>query len=214
MGKSKAHQTYHTQDGIKVPGVTTILGIMAKPALVGWANRLGLEGIEVGKYVDNLADIGTLAHAMIEAHFKGEKFNSDDYSKNQIDKAENSVLKFYEWEKQHNIKVIGTELQLVSQEHGFGGTCDLVCELDGVPTLIDFKTCKAIYDEAHTQACAYAMLLAENGKPVEQIKILRIGRDETEGFEDITITKESLHIKRFLACLEVYNINKQLKKKE
>ena len=214
MGKKGApHQKYYTKDGILCVGVTTVLGVLNKPALVGWANRLGLEGIEVGKYVDNLADIGTLAHAMIEAHLKGEKFDTSDYSKNQIDKAENAVLKFFEWEKQHKIKVIALEAQLVSEKHMYGGTCDIYCELDGKLTLIDIKTAKAVYGEHHTQCVAYEQLLNETGNKVEEVMILRVGREEAEGFEVIPVTKRELHFKKFLAALEIYKLNKQLTKK-
>lgn len=213
MGKNNGHQKYYTKDGTLVPGVTTVLGVLAKPALVPWANKLGLQGIEVGKFVDNLADIGTLAHGMIEAHLKGAEFDNSDYSPNQVSKAENCFLKFLEWEKNHKVKVLGTELQLVSETHKFGGTCDLYCELDGVKTLIDLKTAKAVYDEMHTQVSAYSILLSENGNTVEDMKILRIGRDDAEGFEEIQITKGMLHQMRFLAALEIYKINKQLKAK-
>ena len=46
MGKTAAHIRYKTTDGTIVPGVTTILGILNKPALVRWANQLGLRGID------------------------------------------------------------------------------------------------------------------------------------------------------------------------
>ena len=44
--KSKAHQRYKLADGTQVPGVTTITGQLNKPALIIWANRLGLQGID------------------------------------------------------------------------------------------------------------------------------------------------------------------------
>lgn len=215
MGKKgQPHQIYKTKDGTKVVGVTTVLGVLNKPALVGWANRLGLEGIEVGKYVDNLADIGTLAHALIEAHLRKEQFDTSDYSKNQIDKAENAVLKFFEWEKQHKLEPIAMEAQLVSETHKYGGTCDIYCKLDGKLTLIDIKTAKAVYGEHHTQCVAYEQLLNETGNKVEDVLILRVGREETEGFEVIPVTKRALHLKKFLAALDIYNLNRALAKKE
>jgi len=214
MPKNNGHQKYFTSDGFQVPGVTTVLGVLAKPALVPWANKLGLKGIEVGKYVDDKADIGTMAHGMIEAHLKGEEFDTSDYSKNQISLAENCALKFYEWLKNKDVKVLGIEMQLVSDKHRFGGTCDIYCELNGVPTLIDIKTAKGIYEEMHTQVAAYKLLLEEAGKTVDNAMILRVGRDESEGFEEANVSRIELHVKRFLAALEIYNINKALKEKE
>jgi hypothetical protein len=43
---SKAHTIYKTAEGVRVPGATTITGLLNKPYLVPWANKLGLEGIE------------------------------------------------------------------------------------------------------------------------------------------------------------------------
>ena len=112
--KSKAHIRYELPNGTKVPGVTTVLGVLNKPALVIWANRLGLQGIDSSKYRDEMADIGTLAHQMIVDYFKGEKTDTNEYSKSQIDMAENCLLSFWEWEKGHRIEVILAEAQLVS----------------------------------------------------------------------------------------------------
>ena len=39
--KAKAPQHYHLSNGDRIPGVTTILAVINKPALVPWANGLG-----------------------------------------------------------------------------------------------------------------------------------------------------------------------------
>lgn len=209
-GKTKAHTIYKCADGKRVPGVTTITGVLNKPALVKWANNLGLKGIDSSKFVDEKAAIGTLAHHMIEAHLTNKKPNLEDYSKNQIDMAENSVLKFFSWQDENELTVIGTEMILVSEAYRFGGQCDLYCVLNGKKTLIDLKTSKGIFPEHFTQVSAYWWLLDENWHEVEDVRILRIGRDESEGFDDIKVPKLDLHWERFKHCLAIYNINKEL----
>ena len=67
---SKAHIIYKTSDGKRVPGVTTITGMLDKPGLVKWANNLGLQGIDSAEHVKNLARIGTLAHLMISTEWQ------------------------------------------------------------------------------------------------------------------------------------------------
>ena len=52
---ARQHTVYKLASGARVPGVTTVLSVLNKPALVPWANKLGLEGIDVRKYVDALA---------------------------------------------------------------------------------------------------------------------------------------------------------------
>ena len=212
--KSKAHQIYKLEDGTKVPGVTTVLGLLNKPALVIWANRLGLQGIDSSKYRDAMAEVGTLAHQMVVDYFNDVKTDTTDYSENQINLAENCLLSFWEWEKGHKIEVIMAEKQLVSTEYGFGGTIDCFCKLDGQPTLLDFKTGKAIYPEMMYQLAAYEQLLAEDRHSVEIIRILRIGRDEDEGFEERQVGDTSKYFDIFKHCLAIYNLQKDIRKEK
>lgn len=209
--KSKAHIRYELPDGTKVPGVTTVLGVLNKPALVIWANRLGLQGIDSSKYRDEMADIGTLAHQMIVDNFKGEETDTSEYSKSQIELAENCLLSFWAWEKGHKIEVIMAEAQLVSAQYGYGGTIDCFCKLDGQPTLLDFKTGKAIYTEFFYQLAAYEQLLAEAGHLIEVTRILRIGRDADEGFEERSVGKLDKQFELFKHCLAIYNLMKEVK---
>lgn len=208
---SKAHTIYKTQDGQRVPGATTITGLLNKPFLITWANRLGLEGIDSTKYRDEAASIGTLAHEMVQAHLQGYELDTSTYSQRDIDLAENALIKFYGWEKEHTIEPIICEIPLVSEKHRYGGTVDCYCKLDGVPTLLDFKTGKAIYPEMFFQLAAYEELLKEHGYPVEQRRILRIGRDETEGFEERSIPDTGKYFDIFKHLLSVYYLKKELK---
>jgi len=208
----RAHTRYYTKSGVLVPGVTTVLSVLNKPALVRWANRLGLEGIDVSKYVDELARIGTLSHYLIECHLKGHKPDLKNYTANQIDLAENSAIKFIQWQdEQKDYKQIASEKGVVSETLLYGGTVDIYCEIDGKKTVIDIKTCKGVYDEMHTQAVAYAKALKDDGCPVDEIKIVRVGRNEEEGFEVVKVGNIDLHWERFKACRKIYEINKALK---
>ncbi len=207
--KSKTHIIYKLDDGSKVPGVTTILQILAKPALIHWAWDLGCKGIDYRRERDNKADIGILAHLMIVDYLKDRKSDYSDYSKSDIDRAENCLLSFYEWLKHKELKPINIETQFVSNLYKFGGTIDCFCWLDGVPTLIDFKTSKALYDEMFYQVAAYKQLLNEHKKEVSNVMILRIGRDETEGFEDRRIIGLDNYWNIFFHCLEIYKLKKK-----
>jgi len=211
IDKTKAHTIYKTEDGKRVPGVTTFTGILAKPALIKWANNLGLQGIDSTKYVDTLADIGTLAHKLVECDLLNSEPDISEYSEKEIDLAENALISYYEWKRDKEIEVIFVEEPLVSEKYRFGGTCDIYAKVNGVKTLIDLKTSKAIYSEMTTQVSAYRHLLIENGKRVDSTSILRIGREESEGFEYHKCVNLDLHFDKFLHCLEIYNLNKRLK---
>lgn len=212
--KVKAHIIYKNKEGKRIPGTTTITGVLNKPALVPWANNLGLQGINVKDYVDDKADIGTLVHEMMFCDLKGEKVNTSYYTATQIEIAKNSFKKYINWKKQHTIESIVLEYGMVSEKYQYGGTIDNYCLFDGVPTLIDYKTSKALYSEMFIQVAAYRQLLMEHGHKVRNVAILRVGRDELEGFEYYEITKEKLDLswELFSHCLGIYNLKKQLKK--
>lgn len=211
MNKTKAHTRYELKDGTRVPGVTTIIGLLNKPQLVVWSNKLGLDGIEVGKFVDDLAGVGTLAHDMVQSHFTGEKVDTSEYSEKDVKRAKNAIKSFDAWVKDLDIKPILNETEMVSEALKFGGKFDMYCTINGKKTLVDFKTSKAIYEEHFYQLAAYEMLLKEHGHEVEQAVIVRIGRENSEGFETRTIDDLSKHKQVFGKLLDIYYLQKEIK---
>jgi len=210
VGKYKAHTRYELKSGTYIPGTTTITGLENKPFLVPWANKLGLEGISSSKYVDEMASIGTLAHYLVECQLTNTKPDITDYTPNQLKAAEAPVKKFNNWLDKQKFELIASELKLVSEKHTFGGTIDLYCKLNGKLTLIDLKTSKSCYPEHFTQVSAYEQLLIENVHPVDDVRILRIGRDPSEGFDDLSVTKRPLRWKKFLNLRDIYFLNKEI----
>jgi len=209
--KHLAHIRYKAADGSIVPGVTTVLGILSKPALVPWANKLGLQGVDVRSYVDDKADIGTLAHAMITDHLSKKTTDYSDYSMNQISLAENSALSFWEWEKDHRIEeVYFVERPLVSEIHRFGGTLDIYAKVNGRREIIDLKTGSGIWPEHIYQVATLKVLLEENGHPVDGTRIVNIPRAETEAFLEKSISDRENETGWliFQHLLQVYNLRK------
>jgi len=205
--KSKIHTVYKTAEGKRVPSVTSVLKILAKPALIHWAWNLGCKGIDYRKYRDDKADIGSLAHRMILCHLKNEKCEMDEYSKDQIDKAENCFLKYLEWERHHKIEPILVEHPLVSEIWEFGGTPDFYGLINGVYCLMDFKTGKDIYPEYFYQLAGYDLLLRNYQRP-KYYRILNIGRDETEKFKEEIKEDIKIEGRIFLHCLRIYELLK------
>ena len=205
--------------GIRLPGVTTInreLG-WSTEALVRWSNRLGLEGIDSAKFRDDKADIGTLAHAMITAKLKGEELEDlADYTHNQIDKAENATLSYFEWEKDKDIEPILIEEALVSDvdDLGFGGMADIYAKMNGSMELIDLKTGSGIWPEHFVQVAAYRYLLEKNGHRVDGVRILNIPRAENENFKEEIVSNLDLWWKIFTCCLTIYQTKKLIKQGE
>lgn len=212
--KAKAHTVYRLANGTRVPGVTTFLGVLNKPALIKWANNLGLQGIDSTKYVDNLADAGTLAHEMILAYYSKKDIDTAGYTGEQMELASNSFASFLAWARLYEIEPILVEMPLVSELHRFGGTPDLLATIDGIATLVDFKTGKALYPENLVQVAAYRQLILEYDYAVDDVKIIRIGRTEDEGFEVRPVKNLQTNFEVFSHCQAIYELQKQLKKEE
>ena len=212
--KTKIHTVYKLKDGGRVPSVTTILGILNKPALLDWAWNLGTQGIDYKAVRDQAGGIGTLTHYLIMRELTGEKPDTSEYSAQDIDKAETCLLKYYEWSKVHEVKPLLVETPLVSENYHFGGTIDFYGMVDERFTLVDHTTARGIYAEKIYQVCAYKELLNENNKRVDDIIILRYGRDPTEGFEERDITSSVIGWQIFLNCLSIYNLQNEIRRGE
>ena len=211
INKAKGHQIYRLKDGTRVPGVTTVKGVMGNRVLMIWANKIGLEGTEMSKYVDVLADMGTLTHARIHEELTGQKIiDWSEYSEKERERSDNSMLSYYEWRKHYEIEVIESEMELVSEEHRYGGTCDVYGRLDGSLELIDFKTGKGIYPDMMIQLVGYWLLLEENGYPVERARILNIPRAANERFDERVLETYQVepYKELFLVCKKMYDLRK------
>jgi hypothetical protein len=210
--KTKAHIRYRLKNETIVPGITTVLGILNKPALVPWSNKLGLQGIDVKKYVDDKADIGTLGHDMVTDKLVGKETDTSDYSVNQIDLAQNCALSFWEWEKGNKIEeVVFVETPLVSEVWKYGGTEDIYCKINGDYTLIDLKTGTGIYKEHRYQVAALTKLLQEHNHKVDKVRVLNIPRTEDERFVEEVLTWRQIEYgwDIFYHCLQIYQLQKE-----
>ena len=174
---TKIHTVYKV-DGERVPSVTTILGILNKPALLNWAWKCGLDGEDYKKIRDKAAGIGTIAHEMVEKYLLKEPFDPSEYSQADLEKAEKAFSAFLDWEKAYKIVPEIVEGTIVSEQYKVGGTCDLVANTENGLILVDLKTSSGIYPEMRLQVAAYAQMLIENGHDIREVHILRIDKED------------------------------------
>ena len=207
---------YKNSQGKNVPSVTTVLNTIAKPQLVPWAHKLGLQGIDYKTVRDSSAKAGTLAHDMIQKSLEGASMEDKDYvgeySIEQFTEAQSAFTKYLEWKSANPFKTLLCEAELVSETFQYGGCIDLYCEFEnGEKWLVDHKTSKAVYDSHKYQLAAYQNLLIENGYQVDGCMILRIGRGEDEPYETIKADNIDRRFKYFINLLENVQIEKELK---
>ena len=203
--ESGARQPYRLADGTIVPGVTTVLGILDKPGLPYWAWECGRQGLDYREIRDSAGRVGTLAHDLIACHLKGATPVSGEYSPAEVEKAERCYTKYLAWEKANPLTPVMIETPLVSELFKYGGTPDLLAELDGEFALIDFKTGGAVYDSYFAQLAAYRQLLTEQGWPIARARILRISPDDSE-YEVAMGLDLDRDFEKFKHCLAIYEL--------
>ena len=166
------HTVYINSKGEEVPSATTVLKMLNKPALVKWANFLGFNRQNVDDVLNEYAERGTLIHELISSYLHGDLIVYID--DNRFDPL--MVLKFFNcfkvWYQQHTIEPILLEKSFCSDK--FGGTVDFYGKIDGVYTLLDFKTAKKIRLSMILQLALYVVLLEQNGYIIEQVGILLV----------------------------------------
>jgi hypothetical protein len=190
ISKVRTKQPYTTPGGTYVPGVTTILGILNKPALMRWAWNQGVKGISLGKSTESALDIGSLSHFINEAFVKGEEAEFDiDFRKEDLLKAHLLSAKFQNYYKSRNAVMIHSEMPLLDLEYRYGGTIDLVVECDKpldvaqypgndrCIELWDYKTSKDIWPEYYIQVAAYADLLLQNQGLLAEPRIILCSKE-------------------------------------
>lgn len=209
--KTKAHTVYKNQAGERVPGVTTILNLIAKPNLIVWANRLGLQGIDSTKFRDEKGLIGELAHAFVAADLRGQEVDTSDYSINQILPARYAFSYWLDWKRDKVLKPLLIETPLVSELFQYGGTPDFLGEVDDIVTLVDLKS-GFIGKEAYIQTCTYRELAIENGyPPAERILILGIPRTEDEKLTETPYTDFENGWQYFKLLRQCYDLEKLIR---
>jgi hypothetical protein len=169
----------YTLDGKHVPGVTTILGCLDKPAIPKWAAKmvatyvaenpdavetlrtLGENGMVKAlaeipwKKRDDAATRGTTIHDIAERLLLDEEVDVPD---ELVPVAENLLRFFEDW----RIEPVLLEAAVGSREHWYAGTLDLIARYRRPDTghtgvaILDYKSGKAIYPEASMQLVAYA----------------------------------------------------------
>lgn len=159
-----AAKVYTDATGKRLPSVTTIIGrFKDSGALLYWANEQGRNGLTLDEARIPAASAGTLAHAMVESHLRGETWKAPEGTDAEIlGKADAAFAVFLEWASTTKIEFVHTEVSLASATHRFGGTLDAIGMLNGKRILIDFKTSNALYADYLYQIAAYGLLWTEN----------------------------------------------------
>ena len=209
----------HTFDGKPLMGVTTVLSVISKPALIQWSANMACEYV-----LDNLKDIKDLESVVKEAKtaHRKKKEKAGDWG-TEVHKAIEEWIKdkkepelkqenqpkvfnlFRNWALENKVKFLESEKHLFSEKLWVGGICDMVFEIDGKKYIGDVKTSSGIYNEAFFQMGAYHLMLEEMGvDDIEGYIVINLKKDGTMDMkraDNMAINKQA-----FLSALELYKI--------
>lgn len=256
------HQKYFHGDGKQVVGVTTLLGVLGKDALMPWAAKMEREGIrahvlercgvyaekaylasgdtsavavsDVGLAFDVLpkpyfyaghtskaADLGTIAHARIEAWLHGTTLDPHGLDEGLYSASLAPLTRFQEWWDGEGLTLVASEEQLVHPELRYGGTIDFVArDRDGKLVLGDIKTTKANRDWPYptviAQVAAYRELWDRfhriEDDTVSRVVVVRVGKTDGDLGQQVWLSEKKLAagMRLFLAAKDAYEAQREL----
>ena len=211
---------------IKVPGVTSIVGMIPKDFLGPWnakmvaeecydnlgavvnlavaGNRTAAVDMLKGaarRYTKERSDIGSTAHDIFERMAAGESVGRVHADMRPY------VEHFQAWLDDHQPEVISAENCAWSDAHQYAGSYDLIAKVGGEVAVIDYKTGKSTYPDVALQLSAYAFadrIIDPDGgsTPMPEIRagaVLHITPDRAE-FKPVEVSErvfaQFLHLRR------------------
>lgn len=121
---------YKVPSGDIFPSVSTVCGFQAKATIQNWKNKVGEEAAL--KISSRASKRGTGIHSLCEQHLRTGEANPDIFDRELF----NTLIPYLN--AIDNIEAI--EQPLYSELMKVAGTVDLIATLNGVPSIIDFKT--------------------------------------------------------------------------
>ena len=223
----------YTLDGKPLTGVTTILGVINKPALVAWASKMAVEHIKGNSPWDEAQSVylvsesalddakqahrrkkedagekGTDLHALVEEYVKmciAANTTAITFPPSDLPKFE-PIVEFIRWAQTNKIRFLESEKRMYSRNWRLAGTADLIFEKEGKKYIGDVKTYAKIWDRVPFFQCAgYANFYEEMSEGKDHIDGYCVLRLSKDGsFESKWSFDTEGDTKAFFAAVELY----------
>lgn len=157
---------------MKKPSVTQLIGMLDKPALLRWANRQGLQGIDIEKERARTKAAGGSLHEQIERREFADPLHAFNFDRFLRDK-----------------EILGREGRIETE--WFVGRWDTKFSFRQATYVADYKSSRGVYFETKLQLVAYGMVepcdrFAVVCIPDFEVIEVSLGADRQK-FEDILI---------------------------
>ncbi|MFJ6636581.1 hypothetical protein ACIQMR_35235 [Streptomyces sp. NPDC091376] len=224
---------------IKVPGVTSIVGMLPKDFLTFWAAKeAATAAVDNWDIVSELCkrdpagaidylkgahrrkskaatDLGSAAHDLFERLARGERINPRHI---HVD-VKPHVRWFEQFLQEVQPEFLHLEETVWSDEHRYAGSFDAIAKVDGETVVLDWKTSKAVYDSVALQLSAYRyadrIIRASDGEslPVPEMSGGAVLHVRPEGWQFVPVECGPKVFEAFKALREVFDWEADGKKK-
>lgn len=174
---------------MKKPSVSSLLDILNKPALISWANKLGLAGESVGAFSKSKMENGTKKHSEVENFLINGVCLEDNY-------------------RQERIELLFSDCEIIGMEESFEtenykGRTDIRFVKNGISYIADFKSkFKRPYLEHYLQLICYKLHFG-----CDKIAIIDL-RDFQ--LNELSLEKEDIYHDIIKNLVSIYNLQQKL----
>lgn len=187
----------YTVNGLFVPSVTTVMRPLSEDVY----------GSIDEEVLNRAAARGTAVHNAIENYIK---FDIRDIP----EEHEGYFEAFLKWFEEHKVEPYGDEVRLYHKSLMYAGTADMFASVDGIDTLIDFKTSAAVQKMlcgVQLEAYDRAIQSHTGGKGFERKAIVHLKKDGS--YQVIEYSSNDMECWRvFTALLTVRNYKLKFKR--
>ena len=188
------------ESGRAYPSVTSVISFITKAKFAEWRAKVGEEA--ANKKTKRATTRGTRFHSVVEHYMNNEDYESLDEYQVPLIQWMFKAAKFYLDTRIDNI--YQQETPMYSDRLCVAGTVDLICEVDGELSIVDFKTAEKEKPEEwledyFVQLSAYwAMFSEKTGVVPKKLVVFLVGENG-----DVQIV-ERRNIMKYLTTLRDY----------
>ena len=166
------------EDALTTPGLT--------PDEIWSRVTAGLQGKRAWvKERDKAANIGTQAHDWIKWHTRGALGFDPGAEPALSEGALRSVSAWLDWTAAVDYVPLYAERRVYCPRCAVAGTLDAIGKVAGKVVLLDVKTGKAVYNEAHMQINFYRHMAAREGIRTDNMMVVRLPKTPEEPDFDV-----------------------------
>jgi hypothetical protein len=214
LHRTKNHR--YQLDGEYLPGVTSIIDVLGKPALLTWAGKMALQygDPEAHRKVKEEAGAkGTDLHAVLETESRILMGEDVQPIRPTTDEALLALSRWKQWAKDVEFRPVAVECFVFNEALRYAGQIDFLGYVRGRLVVGDYKTGGSrLYGEAHLQNAAYRAAIASMTDVRLGGHLVHVPRDGGEITDCPAIENIESSMRAFAGLLAAYHWQKEIEK--